>query len=225
MSAPEKSLRNFLQRWSRRKLAVTECGGRAKAADAAETAEPPAPADAPPRHTAAAEFDPASLPPIESINAASDIRPFLAANVPADLTRAALRRAWVSDPTIRDFVGLAENQWDFTKAEGVPGFGSLDPAPELRRRLVSLLSDSPAVEAYGSAEAPGRGGGTGEKANAAPPEQAVPAPLDSAAASSAPAPSQSAQVEEDDAAMRDDSAGAKANTAPAQRKHGRALPT
>jgi hypothetical protein len=30
------------------------------------------------------------------------------------MTVAALRRAWVSDPVIRDFIGIAENQWDFT---------------------------------------------------------------------------------------------------------------
>ena len=66
------------------------------------------------------------LPPIESITAATDIRAFLAPGVPEELTRAALRRVWVTDPTIRDFVGLAENQWDFTNPDGVPGFGSLE---------------------------------------------------------------------------------------------------
>src|SRR6185503_21147160 len=38
------------------------------------------------------------------------------------------RRAWVTDPAIRDFVGLAENAWDFTAPDGVPGFGPLAPA-------------------------------------------------------------------------------------------------
>ena len=61
------------------------------------------------------------LPPIDSITAVSDVRAFLAAGVPEDVTRAALRRAWLTDPTIRDFVGLAENQWDFAKPDGVPG--------------------------------------------------------------------------------------------------------
>jgi hypothetical protein len=47
--------------------------------------------------------------------------------VPADLTRAALRRAWASDPAIRDFIGIAENQWDFNDPNGIPGFGPLAP--------------------------------------------------------------------------------------------------
>jgi hypothetical protein len=45
--------------------------------------------------------------------------------VPAELTVAALRRAWVSDPVIRDFIGIAENQWDFTNPTTIPGFGPL----------------------------------------------------------------------------------------------------
>ena len=70
-------------------------------------------------------FDAANLPPIESIGAGSDILPFLASGVPADLTRAALRRAWSTDPAIRDFIGLSENSWDFDAQDGVRGFGSL----------------------------------------------------------------------------------------------------
>jgi hypothetical protein len=45
--------------------------------------------------------------------------------VPADVTRTALRRAWSTDPAIRDFVGLSENSWDFSAPGGVPGFGPL----------------------------------------------------------------------------------------------------
>lgn len=140
--APEKSVQDFLQRWSRRKLGSVE----------AEQAAPSAPAELPPTTDSqplpppaevAAEtpaaFDIASLPPIESIDATTDIRAFLAPGVPADLARAALRRAWTSDPTIRDFVGLAENQWDFTDPEAVPGFGSLDFKEDEVRAMVSRL--------------------------------------------------------------------------------------
>jgi hypothetical protein len=94
------------------------------------------PADAPP--------DLAALPPIDSIEAASDIRAFLQTGVPEDLTRAALRRAWVADPAIRDFVGLAENAWDFTAPDGVPGFGPLAPADAAR--LVAHVFGSTAHE-------------------------------------------------------------------------------
>ena len=83
-------------------------------------------ADAPAAGKPEAQFDPASLPPIESINALSDITAFLREGVPAELTRAALRRVWTADPAIRDFVGLAENAWDFTDPNAMPGFGPLE---------------------------------------------------------------------------------------------------
>jgi hypothetical protein len=60
----------------------------------------------------------------------------LASGVPSDLTRAALRRAWSTDPAIRDFIGLSENSWDFNVRDGVPGFGSPttdDPRQRLAR--------------------------------------------------------------------------------------------
>jgi Protein of unknown function (DUF3306) len=142
MSDREDSTENFMQRWSRRKR-------EAKTLELRET-EPPRPehADAAADSSALAEsapdlpaFDPSALPPIESITATSDVRAFLAPGVPEELTRAALRRAWMTDPTIRDFVGLAENQGDFTKPEGVSGFGPLELTEELRRLVAGVFGD------------------------------------------------------------------------------------
>ena len=82
------------------------------------------------------QFDPTSLPSIDSIAANTDVIAFLRAGVPAELTRAALRRAWTSDPEIRDFIGIAENQWDFNDPNGIPGFGPLAPA----ERSVDVLA-------------------------------------------------------------------------------------
>ncbi|MCP1834093.1 hypothetical protein J2R76_002430 [Bradyrhizobium sp. USDA 4532] len=73
-----------------------------------------------------AEFDVASLPSIDTITSATDITAFLRKGIPQELTRAALRRAWSADPAIRDFVGLAENAWDFNDPTAMPGFGPLD---------------------------------------------------------------------------------------------------
>jgi hypothetical protein len=101
----------------------------------------------------------ANLPPIESIGAGSDIRPFLAPDVPADLTRAALRRAWSTDPAIRDFVGLSEDSWDFNAQDRVPGFGSLPrqllarTTGEAERLDTERLAPIPAVQASGSTQA------------------------------------------------------------------------
>jgi hypothetical protein len=148
MTDPEDQGESFLQRWSRLKKAA-EVPPR-------EDSEPllrknsNADPGAPQRIEAQSgidltAFDPATLPPIESISASSDIRAFLAPGVPEGLKRAALRRAWVTDPAIRDFVGAAESQWDFNKPDGIPGFGSLDElTPELCRMVAGLFSDPPA---------------------------------------------------------------------------------
>ena len=84
-------------------------------------------------------FDLASLPSIETITGDTDIRGFLQSRVPAELTRAALRQAWASDPAIRDFIGIAENQWDFNDPAAMPGFGPLpasDNVPALLARAI-----------------------------------------------------------------------------------------
>jgi hypothetical protein len=111
MSEPE----TFLARWSRLKreaaLAASDRGDHAAVAAAPVACAPSVTA-----------FDPGTLPPIELIDAATDIRPFLEASVPEDLTRAALRNTWSADPAIRDFIGIAENQWDFNDPASIPGF-------------------------------------------------------------------------------------------------------
>jgi TorA maturation chaperone TorD len=125
---------NFLSRWSRLKQ-ESEVASPDK-----EVASPDkdVPFPAPPA------FDPASLPPIESIVADSDIRQYLHADVPPELTRAALRSAWAADPAIRDFVGIAESQWDFNDPAAIPGFGPLQAADHLAARaLGSLSNDAP----------------------------------------------------------------------------------
>lgn len=143
MNDPE----NFVARWSRLKrdtvkekteaeaaqsraqpaetTAVVEQGAQATSPEAGQ---PPEPA-----------FDPATLPPIESITAESDIRAFLQSGVPADLTKAALRRVWTTDPAIRDFIGIAENQWDFTDPTAMPGFGPLEATDDVRELVAQAM--------------------------------------------------------------------------------------
>jgi hypothetical protein len=137
---------SFLARWARRKRdAALLAHRRPKPKDAEDgAASEEAAASLPPEGTQSL-FDPVRLPPIESIAAGSDIRPFLAAGVPADLTRAALRRAWSADPTIRDFIGLSENSWDFNAPGGVPGFGSL-PELDARRLLARVIGETEALD-------------------------------------------------------------------------------
>jgi hypothetical protein len=163
MSEPE----NFIARWARRKAAAQDAEASPAAAPAAaptradgsegdrkENDAAPALGGAP--EPSAAAFDPAKLPPIEGITAETDIRAFLAPGVPAHLTRAALRRAWASDPKIRDFVGLSENSWDFNAPDAIAGFGPLEMTDELRAQVARMLTGGVAGEgpSTGPAQAP-----------------------------------------------------------------------
>jgi hypothetical protein len=147
MSEPE----NFLTRWSRRKREAAEERSPQRAEDETAPGEPisadpqatPAPPEAPESEPTGA---PPSLPPVESIDTATDIRGFLAKEVPPDLARAALRRAWLADPAIRDFVGLADYDWDFNSAAGMAGFGPLRPTDDVAQLLGQMLGSEPASE-------------------------------------------------------------------------------
>lgn len=100
------------------------------------------PAEAPIADLALPTVDLSALPPIESITATTDIRAFLAPGVPEDLKRAALRRVWTVDPAIRDFVGIAENQWDFTMPNEIAGFGPLGEGVEVGKLVAKVLGDA-----------------------------------------------------------------------------------
>jgi hypothetical protein len=84
-------------------------------------------------------FDPASLPSVQSITAETDIRGFLRTGVPPELTRAALRRAFASDPAIRNFVGLADYDWDFNAADSIAGFGPLRMTDDVAKMAAQVL--------------------------------------------------------------------------------------
>jgi hypothetical protein len=138
---------NFILRWARLKR-ETAAGHEA---DVAANSSPPGPTEAvlastettaalPPIDAAAEEpFDLASLPSIEEITANTDVRGFLQSRVPVELMRAALRQVWASDPAIRDFIGIAENQWDFNDPNAMPGFGPLSENDNATAALAQAL--------------------------------------------------------------------------------------
>jgi hypothetical protein len=87
--------------------------------------------------------DLATLPPIETIDAQTDITVFLQNGVPNELRLAALRRAWTVDPAIRDFKGPQENDWNFNDPNSVPGFGELGPEVDVKRTVAKILGEAP----------------------------------------------------------------------------------
>lgn len=148
----------FLARWARLKTeAVAPQPAPAPVPDAL-----PGPAPAPAEAGEADEEDPFdldSLPPVETLGRDSDYSAFLHRKVPDALRRAALRRAWTSDPAITGYKPLVEYDWDFN----APGYGALratDNAAEvaaalfrhLRRDAVAV---DPAADDHAAAAEPG----------------------------------------------------------------------
>lgn len=183
----------FLARWSRLKRAAAQ-PQTAKADDS-----PPAP-----------PVDLASLPPIESIAASTDIGLFLKPGVPEDLARAALRRAWTADPLIREFIGIAEYQWDLNAEQGLLGFGAL--GPDHARNLLARAVGSTQTEAAAPAEPPPSAVAQAAHLNEAssPPAGAVEPPARAALASIAAPAAESTEL--------------PATVQPVRRSHGGALP-
>ena len=235
---------NFLTRWSRRKRAAADQDAELSAAREPEPeATEPGPestkdgakAGAPKQDVAAEpaaelEFDLTSLPPIESIVAETDIRPFLRPGVPADLTRAALRRAWSVDPAIRDYIGPSENSWDFTAAgpNGVPGFDFGDPGVDVRALAEQLFGRVDEATEQSSAP-PAPDAPTGDEAPQAPSIAAAPAtPKDHDLLKAEPNRNavQSADVADQDlTASQQQPDEAAADVEPVRRRHGSALPS
>lgn len=146
MTEPE----NFLERWSKRKLAKgePEIAAHEENPPRAEENEPATSVPIAGNDAGAPQdkgLDLGSLPPIESIGADTDVTAFLRPGVPPELTRAALRRAWSTDPAIRDFVGLVENGWDFNDPQAMGGFGPID-AGEVARLAGQIIGALPAAE-------------------------------------------------------------------------------
>lgn len=238
MSEPD----NFLSRWSRRKLDPSQQSGDLVAPETKQPTdaqaggtEPETPVAAAPTQDQAQEapFNPASLPPIESITAGTDIRDFLKPGVPLSLSRAALRRAWTSDPAIRDFIGIAENQWDFTD-DSIPGFGPLDPAdvPRLLARIIGSSKDSAEASAAlteGQPEAPqsvapGTPTAKGETDATDESEHATPAPTKARLASGEAAEPDASRRNKENDATQNSETDRKLSYAQLRNGHGSALP-
>ena len=142
---------NFLSRWSRLKREDSSAGAVREADRASAGGEGALEVEASADGQRSEELtndtvEELNLPSIDAITRDTDIRAFLRSQVPADLTRAALRKAWTSDPAIRDFVGIAENQRDFNDPHAMPGFGPLRGADVVRALLARTVGGETLTE-------------------------------------------------------------------------------
>jgi hypothetical protein len=90
-------------------------------------------------HSGRSALDFATWPPLDLIDAQTNVAVFFRSGVPAELRLAALRRAWTADPAIRDFKGLSENEWDFDNPNSIPGFGDLGPEVDVGAMVAAIV--------------------------------------------------------------------------------------
>jgi len=122
--------KNFLSRWSARKA-------EARAKEAAEPAAP-APAAQEPQELPAA-VEPGALPSVEDLTEDSDYTVFLRKGVPDAMRKAALRKLWVTEPSVVNYRPLVEYAWH----DNEPGFGPLLPTDNVEEMLKRIFGGSP----------------------------------------------------------------------------------
>lgn len=216
---------SLLTRWSRRKRrALAGCAAQQPKIDAhPDTNGAASPVEVSAEHPI---VDSMSLPPIESIDAGTDIRVFLAKGVQPELASAALRRTWTSDPTICDFIGLSENSWDFNADGGIPGFGSI-AASEVERLVAQLCGQpEPRYSAPSSAAQCSRSALAEQcPTEVRPAEHGDPDPVTSTQAGSAASETQTVQSgSSHQHAALIEAGDSERMPAPRHRAHGSALP-
>ena len=62
--------------------------------------------------------------------------------MPPDSTVRRFVARGLQESEIRDFVGLADYDWDFNTPGAIPGFGPLEMSDEVRRQVVQMIGSS-----------------------------------------------------------------------------------
>ena len=160
--------KGFLSRWSTRKAEA-----RARDTDVPVAPEPAA--------EAVPEIDLASLPSIDDLTEASDYTVFLQKGVPDAMRKAALRKLWVTEPSVVNYRPLVEYAWHNNE----PGFGPLLPTDNVEEMLKRIFGGSPEPEKEPEVEAGEAVAAGATESSALPaPETAADLPVDHVVADS-----------------------------------------
>jgi hypothetical protein len=124
----------FLSRWSRLK--------RAPATEPAVERDEAATAPGSPALPEGKTLDDliAELPAIEDLVPGQSLSAFMQPWVPDGIRNAALRRMWLLDPAIRDYVSPAlDYAYDYNTPGAAPGFGSLETSADSIREVADMF--------------------------------------------------------------------------------------
>lgn len=131
----------FLARWSKRKRAAPEAPSALVAAEPLLATADASEVKLNLPEVGEPEFDLASLPTLDELTGTSDMSAFLQKGVPQALQNAALRKAWVLDPFIKDHIGPVECGWDFNDPMSMTGFGPLDANVDASAMLKQIMGE------------------------------------------------------------------------------------
>ncbi|TCR61437.1 DUF3306 domain-containing protein [Bosea sp. BK604] len=145
MSAgPDDRDEGFLARWSRRKREIVESGTEPVTPLPEAAALPTARAE---QADAAPEPDMVEPPSLDLIDKDFDLAHWLKQNVPESWKLAALRRAWLADPTIRNFENPARDYaLDWNTPGGAPGYGPLTESDDVEAMVRAIFGEKPDAE-------------------------------------------------------------------------------
>jgi Protein of unknown function (DUF3306) len=142
VSRPETPEGGFLSRWSRLKQETKR--EDATPAPQPEAAVPPA-ADIDAGREQPPLDEELPLPSLDDITPGADVTAFFGKHVPEALRTAALRKLWITDPDIKDFIEMADYQWDFTNPDSIPGWSSKLEGVDVKALVDRIFGEIPAA--------------------------------------------------------------------------------
>jgi Protein of unknown function (DUF3306) len=86
------------------------------------------------------------LPSLDDILPGSDVSAFFQKHVPDALRSAALRKVWMTDPDIKDFIEMADYQLDYANPDSIPGWSSSIEGVDLKSMVEKIFNNGPKIE-------------------------------------------------------------------------------
>jgi Protein of unknown function (DUF3306) len=160
------------------------------------------------------------MPSLDDITPGGDVTAFFAKHVPEALRTAALRKLWVTDPEIRNFIEMADYQWDFNNPDSIPGWASKLENVDVKamaERIFGMIQPVPAdAQAEDSSEcAPNAPHLDGLREDPVSVVESAPSPIHATMVESAP---------DDHCAVQNIASNSSIYATP-RKRHGGALPT
>lgn len=219
----------FLSRWAKRKLETAKLQTANPDPGESGAGEPGSPVRVGRGEPSSDVIpEPLPLPSLDDVVPGADLSLFMQPHVPETLRNAALAKMWRSDPSIRDFIEMADYQWDWNTPGGMPGYAESVSGLDLEQMARRIVHGSPKTLIEGQAMEISETSPTSALDFSQDSEDSVHAATREQSGAIAPGDAESLtapgnQVDEDHAATQHDASFAEPGV-PSRRRHGSAVP-